>query len=243
MARIIIGDVHGHFDGLMSLLTLATTPTDELYFLGDLIDRGSKSKQVIDFVRNGGHACLLGNHEAMALGTLRNDERSTLNWLHNGGMQTLKAYGGFHGGGLDVFTANLPWLESLPLYLDLGDLLLVHAGLKPGLPLVKHTAEECCWIRDEFLHSQAPPFLNEKIVLVGHTITFLLKTVDGSQVPVGNIAQGPNWYDLDTGVYHSKSGWLTALNWETQTVHQVNVLTNETRVRPLVDSASQVHLV
>lgn len=239
MARIIIGDVHGHFDGLMSLLTLATTPTDKLYFLGDLIDRGPKSKEVVEFVRDGGHACLLGNHEAMALGALLGDAKSYLNWLHNGGNQTLKEYGGI-AKGIDVFTANLDWLQSLPLYLDLGDLLLVHAGLMPGLPLAEQTADECCWIRDEFLGCQEPPFLGEKTIIVGHTITFLLKTADGSQVPVGNIAQGPNWYDLETGVYHSKSGWLTALNWETQTVYQVNVNTDETRVCRLVDSVSQV---
>ncbi|MBD2035311.1 serine/threonine protein phosphatase [Leptolyngbya sp. FACHB-321] len=241
MAGIIIGDVHGHFEGLMSLLTLAASPADKLYFLGDLIDRGPQSKQVIDFVKDGGHACLLGNHEAMALGALLGDANSYLNWLRNGGTQTLKEYGGITEG-LNAFTANLDWLQSLPLYLDLGDLLLVHAGLMPGLPLEEQTAEECCWIRDEFLSSKKPLFLGEKTIIVGHTITFLLKTENGSQVPVGNLAQGPNWYDLETGVYHSKSGWLTALNWETQTVYQVNVLTDEARVRRLVDSATPVRL-
>lgn len=239
--RLIIGDVHGHFDGLMSLLTLAANQDDQLYFLGDLIDRGPQSKQVLDFVKDGKHACLLGNHEAMALGALTDDDKSTASWLHNGGVQTLQSCSGYKQG-LDVLTGYLPWLQALPLHLDLGDLLLVHAGLMPGLPLEEQTANECCWIRDEFLTSPNPPFLGEKTVLVGHTITFLLNAATGGKVPVGDIAQGPNWYDLETGAYHSRSGWLTALNWDTQTVYQVNVRTDESRVRPLADSVTHVKL-
>ena len=241
MGRIIIGDVHGHFDGLMHLLTLASGKDDQLYFLGDLIDRGPQNKQVIDFVRDGRHPCLLGNHEAMLLGALLNDNKSAMNWYHNGGLQTLQSFGGFKQG-LDVLTGYMPWLQSLPLYFDLGDLLLVHAGLLPGVPLEEHTAEECCWIRDDFLYSQEPSFLGKKTIVVGHTITFLLNAAEGGKVPVGNLAQGPNWYNLDTGAFHSKSGWLTALNWDTQTVYQVNVLNDENRVRSLEDSVTKVKL-
>jgi serine/threonine protein phosphatase 1 len=66
--RIIIGDVHGHYDGLMLLLdSIEPTTDDQIYFLGDLIDRGPKSAQVVDFVRENNYGCVLGNHEQMAL--------------------------------------------------------------------------------------------------------------------------------------------------------------------------------
>jgi len=237
--RVIIGDVHGHYDALMHLLTVASVKDDQLFFLGDLIDRGPQSKQVVDFVKDGEHVCLRGNHEAMVLGALLNDDKSTLNWYRNGATETLQSFGGVKNG-LDVLTGYLAWLQALPLYLDLGDLLLVHAGLLPGINLEENTAEECCWIREEFLSSPNPPFLGEKTLLVGHTITFLLDAADGGKVPVGNLAQGPNWYDLETGAYHSKSGWLTALNWDTEQVYQVNVHSQETRVRRLSDSATRV---
>ncbi|NES08396.1 MAG: serine/threonine protein phosphatase, partial [Okeania sp. SIO2F4] len=51
--RIIIGDIHGYYDGLMALLeAIAPGRDDMVYFLGDLIDRGPKSSQVVEFVRN-----------------------------------------------------------------------------------------------------------------------------------------------------------------------------------------------
>ena len=62
--RIIIGDIHGHYDGLMTLLeAIAPGRNDMVYFLGDLIDRGPKSSQVVEFVKNSPYQCILGNHE------------------------------------------------------------------------------------------------------------------------------------------------------------------------------------
>ncbi len=69
--RIFIGDVHGHSDGLMNLLeAIAPSSNDQVYFLGDLIDRGPRSADVINFVRQSGYPCLLGNHEQNVAGSL-----------------------------------------------------------------------------------------------------------------------------------------------------------------------------
>ena len=69
--RLVIGDVHGHYDGLMTLLeAIAPNSDDRVYFLGDLIDRGPKSAQVVNFVRQSSYPCLLGNHELMLLEVL-----------------------------------------------------------------------------------------------------------------------------------------------------------------------------
>ena len=71
--RIVIGDVHGHYDGLMLLMeTIAPSKGDEVYFLGDLIDRGPKSAQVVEFVRSNQYPCVMGNHEQMLLESFPN---------------------------------------------------------------------------------------------------------------------------------------------------------------------------
>jgi len=72
--RIVIGDVHGHYDGLMRITRGDRPGSDEVYFLGDLIDRGPQSAQVVDFVQSSSYHCLLGNHEQMLLEVLDSSE-------------------------------------------------------------------------------------------------------------------------------------------------------------------------
>ena len=62
----VIGDVHGHYNALMKLVK--NLPSNaKLVFVGDLIDRGSQSREVIKFVRENGHLCVLGSHEKMMI--------------------------------------------------------------------------------------------------------------------------------------------------------------------------------
>ncbi len=66
--RIIIGDVHGHYEGLMTLMeAISPGAGDQVYFLGDLIDRGPDSAHVVNFVKQSSYPCLLGNHEQLML--------------------------------------------------------------------------------------------------------------------------------------------------------------------------------
>lgn len=224
--RIIIGDVHGHYDGLMKLFeAFAPNPRDEVYFLGDLIDRGPKSAQVVDFVRNHAYNCILGNHEQMLLNafSLGGIVGTALeSWLYSGGNTTLDCY-----SDLDDLIDHVNWLRRLPPYLDLGDLWLVHAGVNPKLPVEEQTPEDLCWIREEF-HSIAEPYFADKLIIVGHTMTFTLPSIQP-----GTLAQGQGWLGIDTGVYHLKSGWLTGLDITNQQVYQVNVFQNDMRTLPL----------
>ena len=154
MARLVFGDIHGQFDGLMNLLKFINySPSDKLYFLGDLIDRGDRSADVVRWVMDNGHTCLRGNHEQMCLEAFASAEGSLIwkGWLMNGGAHTLASYGKER-----LPEAHLAWMEQLPLYLDLGDTWLVHAGLNPNLPLELQGAAEFCWIREEF-HSTTEP--------------------------------------------------------------------------------------
>jgi len=83
--RIVIGDVHGHYDGLMRL-QVARLRRSSL-FSRDLIDRGPQSAQVVDFVQSSSYHCLLGNHEQMLLEVLDSSEVSSKveqTWLYSG---------------------------------------------------------------------------------------------------------------------------------------------------------------
>ena len=197
---------------------------DKLFFLGDLIDRGNRSADVVRWVIEKGHTCLRGNHEQMCLEAFNSDEGSLIwkGWLMNGGTNTLESYG---KEGLP--REHLEWMQQLPLYLDLGDSWLVHAGLNPNLPLELQGAAEFCWIREEF-HRATEPFFDDKIIITGHTITFVFPGVTP-----GNLVLGKGWLDIDTGGYHPKSGWLSALDLDSATVYQCNTFTNELRVNPL----------
>lgn len=235
--RIFIGDIHGHYDGLMDLLdAVSPAEVDQVYFLGDLIDRGPSSAQVLQFVRQSGYQSLLGNHEQLLLEAFPDGQASApalQAWLYSGGQSTLTSYD--HPSDL---LDQLEWIRTFPPYLDLGNIWLVHAGVHPDMTLEEQTTQEFCWIRDAF-HSSAQPYFADKLILTGHTITF---TFPG--VSAGALVKGNGWLDLDTGAYHPKSGWLTALSVDTeetltdsrlaeQTVYQINVFSHEVRSLPL----------
>jgi serine/threonine protein phosphatase 1 len=231
--RIIIGDVHGNYQGLMTLLDMVSpSDSDQVYFLGDLIDRGPDSAQVVDFVQQSGYQCLLGNHEQLMLDAFPNGRPFTpalQAWLYSGGRATVASY-----GDTGILLDHLNWFKTLPTYLDLGDIWLVHAGVHPLLPLEVQTTQEFCWIRDEF-HSIPHPYFADKLIITGHTITFTLP-----KVAPGELAQGQGWLDIDTGAYHPKSGWLTALDITNRQVYQVNVFTHAGRVLPLDEVVARV---
>ena len=160
--RVVIGDVHGHYEGLMLLLEeIAPASDDQIYFLGDLIDRGPQSAQVVEFVKENDYPCLLGNHEQMLLNILIGKDTGSANmqgWLYSGGQATVASY---QSGTIPK--EHLNWFENLPTYLDLGDFWLTHAGVDPQKTVQEQTAEELCWIRDEF-HRIKEPYFTDKFI-------------------------------------------------------------------------------
>ncbi|MCX7593970.1 MAG: serine/threonine protein phosphatase [Fischerella sp.] len=231
--RIVIGDVHGHYEGLMRLLeVIAPRSDDQVYFLGDLIDRGPQSAQVVNFVKESSYQCLLGNHEQMLLNVLtkRIPTQTIQSWLYSGGQATVASY-----QEATIPHDHLEWLNNLPAYIDLGDVWLVHAGVDPSIPLTQQTANQFCWVRDEF-HSIEQPYFTDKLIIIGHTITFTLPGV----YP-GKLAQGQGWLDIDTGAYHPRSGWLTGLDITNGIVYQVNVINKSIRIMPLEEAVTNIN--
>ena len=230
--RIIIGDVHGHYDTLIALIdSISPNAEDKIYFLGDLIDRGPKSAQVVDFVMKNQYSCLLGNHEEMLLDVVGSGEVSVelyQGWLYSGGHATVASYDN------KIPQEHIDWIKNLPLYLDLGDIWLVHAGIAPEIPLSEQTSEQFCWIREHF-HRIPEPYFPDKLIIIGHTITF---TIPG--VEPGKIAKGNGWLGIETGAYHRGSGWLTALDIDSKKVYQANTQDGRLRIIPLAKATSEV---
>ena len=223
--RIVIGDVHGHYDTLTALLdTIAPQPEDEVYFLGDLIDRGPKSSQVVDLVIRNQYQCLRGNHEEMMLDVVGSGEVSIelyQGWLYSGGHATVASYDN------KIPQDHIDWMKNLPLFLDLGDVWLVHAGVDPNIPLEEQGSDQFCWIREDF-HTSNQAFFPNKLIITGHTITFTLPGVEP-----GQIASGEGWLDIETGAYHHNSGWMTALDINHNKVYQANTHDGRIRIMPL----------
>ncbi|MBE9223275.1 serine/threonine protein phosphatase [Cyanobacterium stanieri LEGE 03274] len=230
--RFVIGDVHGHFQALLGLLrAIAPTPEDEIYFLGDLIDRGEDSAKVVNFVMENNYQCILGNHEAMLLQSFTPkglNHMSFQSWLQNGGYSTITSYNN------KIPPEHLEWMRQLPLNIDLGDYWLVHAGLDPTKPPQKQNSDQFCWIRNEF-HSIPEPYFKDKTIIIGHTITF---TFPG--VKPGQIVQGNGWIGIDTGAYHHSYGKLTALELNESMVYQVDSFGRHFSSKKLVDAVYKI---
>jgi len=173
-----IGDIHGCLAKLRELLArLPYEPgRDSLVFLGDYIDRGPDSAEVLDLLgeltqRDPGIITLLGNHEYLLLEYHRTGDPALLPYLRRMGIDTtLKSYGvhtGFALQSLDFLpAAHLAFLKGLPLYWESADYLFVHAGLEAGVPLAEQDATTCCESRDSFIGSD---YDFGKKVIFGHT--------------------------------------------------------------------------
>lgn len=192
-----IGDVHGCLDALDALHTKILRDAETsgctrkiAVYLGDYVDRGPASKQVIDRLieqpLDGFETIhLMGNHEAMMIDFLADPEIGP-GWMFNGGNTTLESYG--LSGEFDFETASaetlenlqtafaeaLPddhqkFLKTLTLCHEIGDYFFVHAGIRPGIPLDNQSDEDMLWIRDDFLDSAAD---HGKVIVHGHTITW-----------------------------------------------------------------------
>jgi len=157
-------------------------------FLGDYIDRGPRSRRVLDILTNGlpkglDTVFLKGNHEDFLLSFLDGAGDAT-GWLLNGGIETLASYGVDSPGtgfmteeaenGIRVALLNsmperhLVFLRDLALSHREGDYMFVHAGVRPGVPMERQNPEDLLWIRGPFLTSTADL---GAVVVHGHTIT------------------------------------------------------------------------
>lgn len=204
-----IGDIHGRADLLDQVFSridadLARYPIAHplQIFLGDYIDRGSHSADVvtklIDRARHHKVVCLKGNHEIYVLEFLRNPP-ILRSWGQYGGLSTLLSYGlapSFSPTPEEEdelareLARVLPkshshFFSSLPASFACGDYFFAHAGIRPGAPLARQSEEDLLWIREEFLSCEES---FEKVIVHGHT-------------PVMEPEVRRNRINVDTGAY------------------------------------------
>jgi serine/threonine protein phosphatase 1 len=222
-----IGDIHGRADLLDEVLKridadLAKNPNNHSVevFLGDYIDRGPASRQVLDrlVARSRTHRTvfLKGNHETYLTGFVVNPP-ILADWQRLGGFETLLSYGitptiSANAATQALLAADfdqaLPqshrrFLDHLKLSFTCGDFFFVHAGVRPGIPLTKQREEDLLWIRSDFLLCEER---FSKFVVHGHT-----------PVPQPDIR--PNRINIDTGAY--ATGQLTCLMLEGDKMHLI----------------------
>ena len=189
-----VGDIHGRADLLFHMhqliiedANLLTPGTDRLViYVGDYVDRGLESRQVVDLLLHqrleGFHPVhLLGNHDAWLLSFLI-DAKIGATWLRYGGDATLHSYGVRLRPPVDDLLyyeelqaelrerlprRHIEFLEELELSYETGDYLFVHAGVRPSVPLDRQTADDLLWIREPFLSSRRDL---GKVVVHGHTV-------------------------------------------------------------------------
>jgi serine/threonine protein phosphatase 1 len=214
----VIGDVHGCLHELDQLLSRVEAELRErpaartsIVFLGDLIDRGPASAQVLERLRTYSPArasthFIMGNHEEVMLRVLSGEADLLPNWLRFGGAETLRTY------GIDpreirrlpsdelvrhlnsaVPAEHVEFLETFADSIRFGSYLFVHAGIRPGVDLAEQSQSDLRWIREPFLGDSTD---HGFVVVHGHTIT-------------NEVEINPNRIGIDTGAFCT--GTLTAL--------------------------------
>src|SRR5579872_6902654 len=164
---LAIGDIHGCDVALETLLSaLAITADDSVVVLGDVVDRGPGTKQVVDRLLRLAEECrlvfILGNHEEMMLAAVEQGE-SVEPWLRYGGTATLFSYG---GDPRKIPPAHLDFLRSgIDCWETPGE-LFIHANLDPARKLSEQTAE---WLRWTHLSGHEVPHPSGKQIICGHT--------------------------------------------------------------------------
>jgi serine/threonine protein phosphatase 1 len=202
-----VGDIHGCFQKLKEMMRTLKIRYDKdtLVFLGDYIDRGEESYQVVDYLaelrkQHSNIVFLKGNHEEMFFNYLSGEDEIT--FLFNGGEQTLKGYTD-DKGNVSVPQSHLDFFNCLQLYYETDDYLFVHAGLREGVPIEHQKPEDLLWIRKSFIDSN---YDFGKLVVFGHT-------------PYTEVLIRDNKIGIDTGAVYGYK--LTCLELPGMIFHQV----------------------
>jgi hypothetical protein len=201
---VVVGDIHGCYDELVALVEMVGLGDgDRLVCVGDLVVKGEKSREVLEFfMRDARFSSVLGNHDRALLQAWKG-ERAELKPAQEKCRAQLDA-------GRERYAA---FLDSLPLFIDLGSHVVVHAGLRPNVALAEQTVEDLTELRtlgpDRTSREGTPwyeVYEGERVALFGHW-------------PMTPPRRGPRALGLDTGCVYGYS--LTAYVVETGEFYSV----------------------
>lgn len=225
-SRIVIGDVHGCYLTLMALI--AKLPKGiPITISGDLIDRGPRSREVVQWCIDNNIDVTMGNHEQMMA-------IESPYWLMNGGYECLESYGCMNvpsgsknhivfqdDESIQVYAAHQKWMSELPLYLEYKDvvnaegryLVVSHSAVSPVWKFKERGDEKNPYFAKAVLWGRPSTINDVKTIynVFGHTIQ-----EDGPRirVPFANIDTGAFWFT------NRKCAKLTALQYPEMTVYQ-----------------------
>ncbi len=207
-------DLHGiSLEKFQYLLKKANfSEDDELYILGDVIDRGEDGIKLLTFIMNSVNMnFILGNHEAMLLlcdfifdeiteesiNSFDTEKTARLmNWLENGAEPTLNALKNLKKQNHELLIDLLDFLRDTPIYdvvtADNKEFLLVHGGFRdfsPDKKMSDYTESDILWARPEITDE----YFNDFITILGHTPTVFY----GSDYN-GKILKTKSWINIDT---------------------------------------------
>lgn len=213
----IIGDIHGcakNLFGLFKKISGLFKQDDVLVFLGDYIDRGTHSYDVIDFLISLSKIrrtiFLKGNHEDMLLKYL-NGEDIHGSYLLNGGQSTINSYKKNCGAFL-LPDEHLSFFQNLKNYYEMDDFIAVHAGFNPNVYNIQDQSEmDTLWIREAFYRTEKRW---DKTIIFGHTPTKYL----GQNSWNVYFDEMKNIIGIDTGAVYR--GLLTCITWPDLQVYQ-----------------------
>ena len=202
---LIVGDVHGHLRALEALLAaVRPMPPDRLVFLGDYVNGGPDSAEVLERLialqQTHGAICLRGNHDDVFDAAMRSEENVS-GFVMLGGQTTLASYPG--GSAAGVPAAHREFLKALPLSWHDERVICVHAGIEPHEPPESPAHVQALWGHIDF----ARPHGSGRTVLCGHA-----SQDSGVPLDLGHTIC------IDTDI--KGGGWLTALDARTWTYTQ-----------------------
>lgn len=215
---LAIGDIHGCMDPFLELVErkIRMRKSDRIVLLGDYIDRGYQSREVVDYIidlqmQGFDIIPLMGNHESMLVDSLRS-EQSMYNWSMNGGNETLLSFGVESSKELDH--KYLQFFNNLLFYYAQGQFVFVHAGFNDEIPDPYQDKLQMIWSRRiSYFH----PCFDGKIIVHGHT-PVPLRTCREMVLSESNVI------NIDTGCVYDKVGGyghLTAIELFTRKLYSV----------------------
>ena len=207
---IAIGDIHGCAFALRTILdAIRPELADQIICLGDVIDFGRESCDVVDALielqRRTELVLIQGNHEEMLLGALENEQLRD-SWFKLGGVATVNSYR-FGGSLRDIPDEHISFLARSRDFHETDSHLFVHASYNPDLPLSDTPSRTLRWtLLDD---PQPRPHQSGRTVIVGHTEQRNGEVLDLDCVMC-----------IDT--YCHGYGWLTALDVESGQIWQAS---------------------
>jgi serine/threonine protein phosphatase 1 len=207
---IAIGDVHGCFYALDAVLkSIAPKSGDRIVFLGDMVDQGKETREVLERIIALKKECdvvlIQGNHEEMMYAA-RESEKALRYWENCGGVATLNSYR-FGGTLADIPAEHWRLLDTCVPYYETDEFILTHANYLADLSMIEQPDFTLRW--ELFDPAKERPHFSGKTVVVGHTEQKSAEILDlGFAMCVDAVC----W----------KYGWLTALDLSAREVWQAS---------------------